>query len=111
MGQSVIPRPGTGRQLIDADFLENRHRLLEIAAFLDRADRMDRDAGAVAGEAAGDFRMRAFREALAVLCSDSATRTEDVLMLFSTPDAEPLEVPDGLVACGAYDRLRDEEVH
>ena len=36
MGQSAFPRPGTGRQLIDAYFLDNRSRLLEIAAFLDR---------------------------------------------------------------------------
>lgn len=109
MGQSALPRPGTGRQLIDAYFLDNRSRLLEIAAFLDRADRMDREVGAVAGEATGDHRMRAFRRALEILCSDSANRTEEIQLLFSSPFAEPLERPDGLTACGAYDRLRNEE--
>src|SRR5687768_18558219 len=57
----VIPSPKTGRALVDEYFIENRNRLLEIAAFLDRLDRAD---GSLADH---DFRVRAFREALRLL--------------------------------------------
>ena len=61
MQPGVIPSPKTGRELVDEYFIENRTRLLEIAAFLDRLDRTDPTL------VDRDFRVRAFREALRLL--------------------------------------------
>lgn len=46
--------PMTEQKLLDEYFIENRNRLLEIAAFLDRLDRMQEQSSSL------DFRMRAF---------------------------------------------------
>jgi hypothetical protein len=97
----VIPSPKTGRELVDEYFIENRTRLLEIAAFLDRLDRAE------PGMAERDFRARALREALAVLVDDAAseaTRVERVQSIFSDPTTEPLAQLDQKSARGAYDR-------
>lgn len=96
MAKSTLPSPKTGRQIIDEFFIENRTRLLDVAAFLDRLDR--------AGGDGGDFRMRAFREVLAVLCDGNAARTERIQMIFSDPTTEPLAELDQKSARGAYDR-------
>lgn len=97
MIQSAIPSPKTGRELIDEYFIENRNRLLEIAAYLDRLDR--------SGDARvrGDFRMRAFTEALAVLDSGAFPRVDRIHMIFSDPTTEPLAALDQKSAKGAYD--------
>jgi hypothetical protein len=100
----VIASPKTGRELVDEYFLENRNRLLEIAGFLDRLDRADRTL------VDHDFRVRAFREALAMLGAPPAdgerlvTRVERIQMLMSDPTTEPLERLDQKGARGAYDR-------
>ena len=98
MSAPVIPSPKTGRELVDEYFIENRTRVLEVAAFLDRLDR--------AGDAAGtrDFRVRLFREALGVLAGDGAGRVERIQLLFSDPTTEPLARLDQKSARGAYDR-------
>jgi hypothetical protein len=103
----VIPSPKTGRELVDEYFIENRTRVLEIAAFLDRLERTD-GGGSLP---ARDFRVRAFHEALAVLSGtpdgtpgDDATRVERIQLLFSDPTTEPLERLDQKSARGAYDR-------
>ena len=70
MSVSPIPSPKSGTGLIDEYFIENRTRLLEVAAYLDRLDRSGDSA------VSGDFRMRAFREALAVLCERAAPAGE-----------------------------------
>jgi hypothetical protein len=95
----VIPCPKTGKELVDEYFIENRTRLLEIAGFLDRLDRVDETL------ADQDFRARAFREALAVLCTASAdeTRVTRIQMLLSDPTTEPLPALDQKSARGAYD--------
>ena len=104
MQPAVIPSPKTGRQLVDEYFIENRTRVLEVAAFLDRLDRAD---GSLPDR---DFRIRAFREALSVLAdgsnegSNDASRVERIQMLFSDPTTEPLERLDQKSARGAYDR-------
>ena len=46
-------------QVVDAYFMEHRARILDLAAVLDRVDR--------AGPGADDFRMQAFRAAVAIL--------------------------------------------
>ena len=103
MHPGVIPSPKTGRALVDEYFLENRNRLLEIAAFLDRLDRTD---GSLVDR---DFRVRAFRDALRLLDASPAagepqTRVERIQHLMSDPTTEPLEKLDTKSARGAYDR-------
>ena len=104
MPESPIPSPKTGTQLVDEYFIENRTRVLELAAFLDRLDR----AGDGAGD--GDFRVRALREALGVLSAEpgEGTRIRRVQMIFSDPTGEPREALDQKSARGAYDRWQGE---
>jgi hypothetical protein len=94
----MIPIRRTGQQLVDEYFIENRTRLLDIAAFLDRLDR------AGDGEATSDFRVRALREALAVLRDGDFPRVDRIQMIFSDPTTEPLPTLDQKSARGAYDR-------
>jgi len=100
----VIPSPKTGRELVDEYFIENRTRLLEIAAFLDRLDRSDPTL------VDRDFRVRAFREALRLLedrpsaGGEPQTRVERIQEILSDPTTEPLEKLDVKSARGAYDR-------
>ena len=61
------PSPLTPREVVDEYFIENRTRLLEIAAFLDRLDRAD------PSYAGRDFRMQAFTEALAAVSARART--------------------------------------
>ena len=89
--------PLSARELVDEYFIENRTRLLEIAAFLDRLARAD------PGYAASDFRMRAFQDALALLNSP-ADCLDRIQMLLSDPTTGPLEALDRKSAIGAYDR-------
>jgi hypothetical protein len=98
----VIPSPKTGRELVDEYFIENRTRLLEIAAFLDRLDRTDDSL------VDRDYRVRAFRDALRLLepadSGEPSTRVERIQHLLSDPTTEPLEKLDTKSARGAYDR-------
>jgi hypothetical protein len=100
--------PLTPRELVDEYFIENRTRLLEIAAFLDRLDRSD------AAYAREDFRMKAFTEALTRV-AEGGDRLDRLQMLFSDPTTEPLEALDRKSAHGAYDRWgggrRTDEEH
>ncbi len=95
--------PMTVQQLMDEYFIENRAKLLDIAAFLDRLDR------GMNQSSSGDFRLKAFREALQVLCSKKPGRVKQIQMVFSDPTEEPLEKLDQKSACGAYDRWKLEE--
>jgi hypothetical protein len=89
--------PMSRRELIDEYFMENRHRLLDLAAFLDRLDRAD----GAAWE--GDFRMAAFLEAVRELSQPGPGRTQRVHMVFSDPTQEPKERLDQKAALGAWD--------
>jgi hypothetical protein len=89
--------PLNPREVVDEYFIENRTRLLEIAAFLDRLDRAD------PAYAAADFRMRAFTEALTAI-SQGDGRLERIQLLLSDPTTEPLGALDRKSAFGAYDR-------
>ncbi|MDF1552335.1 MAG: hypothetical protein P1P84_04690 [Deferrisomatales bacterium] len=95
--------PLTGNAVLDRYFLENRARLLEIAAFLDR---MDRAREAEAGRA--DFRYREFREALRLVLEGDRDRTAAVLSHLSDATAEPRESAAGLKgASGAWGGRQD----
>lgn len=85
----------TRAQVVDAYFMEHRARLLDVAAFLDRVDR--------AGAGDDDFRMRAFRAAVAILGDGRADRARRVLELLSDPSAEPVARAGMKGATGAHD--------
>jgi hypothetical protein len=91
--------PLSPKDVVDEYFIENRTRLLEIAAFLDRLDRAE------PGYSARDFRMQAFTEALAAMSAGSG-RLERIQLLLSDPTTEPLGALDRKSAFGAYDRTR-----
>ena len=79
--------PMTAKEVIDAYFIENRWRILEIAAFFDRVDRSkDPEIGKA------DFRYKALKRALNVLLESEKERTEALQRSFSDLSAEPLEV-------------------
>jgi hypothetical protein len=90
------------KELLDEYFVENRNRLLEVAAFLDRLDRAD------PAHAVADFRGAALREAIATLAGPSPNHVEQIQMLLSDPTSEPLTALDRKSAIGAYDRWSGE---
>lgn len=85
------------RQLIDEFFIENRTKILDIAAFLDRLDR------ASGKNDTADFRIEAFKKALGVLSGANDSRVLQVQMIFSDPTSEPLPKLDQKSAKGAWD--------
>lgn len=84
-------------EIVELYFIENRARLLDIAAFLDRIDRY---AGATA--ARDDFRYRALLQAIELLSGPEGGRTAAIQQLFSDPTSEPLASAVGLRAVGAW---------
>lgn len=94
--------PLTTRQIVDEYFIENRTKLLDIAAFLDRLER-----AADQEDSTKDFRVRVFRKALDLLTEEGNARVLRMQMLFSDPTTEPRAVLDQKSAKGAWD---DQEV-
>jgi hypothetical protein len=72
----------TKQQILDHDFMGARHRLIDLAAFLDRVDRHPGDE---------DFRIRALREAIPLLLEERPDRARAVLEALSDHSTEPLE--------------------
>jgi hypothetical protein len=93
----------TSGQLVDEYFIENRNRVLEVAAFLDRLDRAD-----ISGQSVLDFRLRALGEALSVLSGPAGSRLSRIQDILSDPTTEPRPVLDRKSARGAYDRWGKE---
>ena len=87
--------PMSRAQVVDAYFMEHRARLLDVAAFLARVAR--------AGAGADDFRMEAFRRALAVLQDGKPERARRILELLSDPGTEPIAKAGMKGATGAHD--------
>jgi hypothetical protein len=83
----------TRQQVLDQYFMDARHKLIDLAAFLDRVERAEGDA---------DFRLDAFREALKKLDGDGTEHARDMLMIFSDPTEEPIAAAPGKGACGAW---------
>ena len=88
----------TVSQIADEYFIENRNRVLEIAAFLDRLDRAD------PARASRDFRVRALAEALEVLAQKPPDYVLQIQRVFSDPRTEPLPALDRKSAQGAYEK-------
>jgi hypothetical protein len=83
----------TRQQVLDLYFMDARSKLIDIAAFLDRVDRAGGDA---------DFRLKAFRQALAELQKAEPTRAKGVLDSLSDPTTKPIEKAPGKGAVGAW---------
>lgn len=73
--------------------MENRAKLIDLAAFLDRVDRAEGDA---------DFRLASFKEAMKCLSDGAPQRAKNVLLSLSDPSIEPIEKAPGKGAVGAY---------
>lgn len=85
--------------MLDLYFMENRARILDIAAFLDRIDRYEG-----AAVAKNDFRYKAFVKALELLSGPEGNRAAALQNHFSDPTAEPLASAVGLKAFGAWEK-------
>lgn len=74
----------SAQQTLDETFLEMRWRCLSLAADLDRVQRSP------GGEAllASDERLRALRQAIAVLLTNESTRAEQVQIVLSDKSAD-----------------------
>jgi hypothetical protein len=83
----------TRQQILDLYFLDARHKLVELAAFLDRVER-------ATGE--DDFRLKGFRAALAKLNGTRKSKAKRVLLAFSDPTTKPVAKAEGKGACGAW---------
>jgi hypothetical protein len=83
----------TKQQVLDLYFLDARHKLIEIAAFLDRVERAD---------GKDDFRLKSFRAALAKLDGKKKSRAKNVLLTFSDPTTKPISKATIKGATGAY---------
>lgn len=80
------------KEVADADFLAARACLMEVAAFLDRADRAD---------GAPDARVEALKGALKVAAETTSSRAATVLNTLSYQDTTVPESVAGKSACGA----------
>ncbi len=95
------PSPLTRSELIDEYFIENRTKVLDLAAFLDRLDRAEHP------PREGEFRMEAFSEALGELTGSAPGRLDRIQMILSDPTTKPVERLTGKSARGAYDRGKE----
>lgn len=85
----------TRQQILDLYFLDARHKLIELAAFLDRTERAD---------GADDFRLKEFRAALTHLGGKKRNKAKAVLLAFSDLTTEPVPKAEGKGAVGAWRR-------
>ena len=83
----------TRQQVLDLYFMEARAKLIDLAAFIDRVER---------GTGQDDFRMAAFRTALAELAKTEPQKARSVLLSLSDPTTEPIPAATTKAACGAW---------
>lgn len=86
------------KDLLDLQFIEARHKLLDLAAFLDRIDRHP-------GE--DDYRIAAMKAALPILLETRPDRARAVLEAFSDPTTEPIPQASFQGAFGAFPLITD----
>jgi len=80
--------PAPREKVVDLYFMEHRAKVIDIAAFLDRVDRAAPDAGSENDD--DDVRLRALRDAIAILLDREPGRARRILDLFSDHTAEPI---------------------
>jgi len=92
----AIPNcPLSSQQIVDRYFVEHRAKLIDIAAFLDRVERGG-------GESAvDDNRLRALRQAVAMLTDGQSDRARRILELLSDHTTEPIAQAHTQSALGA----------
>jgi hypothetical protein len=83
----------TRQKVLDLYFMEARAKLIDLAAFLDRVDR---------AEGPDDFRIKAFRRAVAELEKADPQRAKRVLLSLSDPTTEPIQRATTMAAAGAW---------
>ncbi len=88
MSKPTCPAPRS--KVVELYFMEHRAKLIDVAAFLDRLDRAGDDTGG------DDFRIAAFRRALAILADGRPDRARRVLELLSDRSTEPIESAAGM---------------
>jgi hypothetical protein len=69
------------QEILDLQFIDVRHKLLDVAAFLDRVDRHPGDE---------DFRIKALRETLPILLQETPGRAQAILEVLSDTSTEPI---------------------
>jgi hypothetical protein len=69
------------QEILDLQFIEARHKLLDLAAFLDRIDRHPGD---------DDYRINAMRQALPILLAEKPDRARAILEALSDPTTQPI---------------------
>lgn len=80
----------TKQELLDLQFIEMRHKLIEVAAFLDRIERQE-------GEV--DYRLNALEATLPLLQQTGASRAKAILEALSD---HSIEIPDTAPYQGAF---------
>jgi hypothetical protein len=83
----------TRQEILDLYFVEARHKLIDIGAFLDRVARAEGD---------DDFRMEAFHVAMAELRRGEPHAAKRILLAFSDPTREPIPAATTQGAAGAW---------
>jgi len=76
-----MPAMPTKQELLDLQFIEARHKLIDLAAFLDRIDRHP---------GPDDFRYAALQAAIPILLSQRPDRARGVLDALSDHSHEPI---------------------
>jgi len=100
----IRPTFMTKQQVLDLYFLDARHKLIEIAAFLDRVERADGPSSLSASprQVKDDFRFEAFRSAISELTNNKKQKAKNVLLAFSDLTTEPVANATTKAACGAF---------
>jgi hypothetical protein len=80
------------QDLLDLQFIEARHKLIDLAAFLDRIQRHP---------GPPDFRFEAMKNALPILLENRPDRASAILESFSDPSIDPIPKATIQGACGA----------
>lgn len=80
------------KELLDLQFIDARHKLIDVAAFLDRIDRHAGDE---------DYRLTALKKALPILLSDRPDRARAVLESLSDHSEEVIQSASFQGAFGA----------
>ena len=83
----------TRQQVLDLYFMEARAKVIDLAAFIDRVER---------STGQEDFRMAAFRNALAELGKAQPQKAKHVLLSLSDPTDGPIPAATTKAACGAW---------
>lgn len=101
-----VQRPGTltREQVADLYFIEHRAKLLDLASFLDRAER----APAAGGGQEKDVRYAVFERALRVLTDGKPERARRALEIMSDPTPEPIEKAGVKGAIGVWPKGPNE---